>query len=210
MKQRLRYHIILDSYESSVRATSQKYKVSISFIYKLRKRWKSEGIQGLIPRSKAPKNPHRKVTARIEEITIYFKHKLKNWGATRMRNLLASHRIDLSEPTIRKIWKKHGILPKRRKKRQYLSENMKGGQKNNYWQVDLLSFKLDDTIKFSILLAIDTYSRSITCLKAFHNANVENVIDALKKALSKDGRPAVIVTDNGSQFCPRQEGQNHM
>ena len=85
-----------------------------------------------------------------------------------MKSLLASHRIDLSEPTIRKIWKKHGFLPKRRKKRQHFSENIKGGRKNVYWQVDLLSFKLDDGTKFSTLLAIDTYSRFITCLETFY------------------------------------------
>lgn len=210
LKQRFRYQIILDSHESSVLATSQKYGVSTSFIYKLRRRWETEGMQGLLPRSKAPKNPYRKVTARIEGLTMYFKHKLKHWGATRMKNILASHRIDLSEPTIRKIWKKHGILPKCRKKRQHLSENIKGGHKNAYWQVDLLSFKLHDGTKFSALLAIDTYSRFITCLKAFYTASVGNVIDALEKAFIKDGRPAVIVTDNGSQFCPREEGQNHL
>ena len=88
LKQHLRYQIILDSYESSVRTTSQKYEISLSFIYKLRKRWEANGIQGLIPRSKAPRNPYRKVTTRIEELTMYFKHKLKNWGATRMKNLL--------------------------------------------------------------------------------------------------------------------------
>ena len=210
LKQRFRYQIILDSYESSVHAASQKYGVSTSFIYKLRKRWEADGMQGLIPLSKAPKNPYRKVTNRIEELTMYFKRKLKSWGATRMRNLLASHRIDLSEPTIRKIWKKHGILPKHRKKRQHFSENIKGGHKNAYWQVDLLSFKLDDGAKFSALLAVDTHSRFITCLEAFHTASVGNVIDALKKAFVKDGRPTAIVTDNGPQFCPRFEGQNHV
>ena len=136
LKQRVRYYILLDSYESSVGTTSQKFGVSQSFIYKWRRRWETEGIRGLISRSKAPKNPYRKVTARIEELTMYFKHKLKNWGATRMKNLLACYRIDLSEPTIRKIWKKHGILPKHAKKRQHLSENMKGGQKNAYWSSD--------------------------------------------------------------------------
>ena len=75
LKQRLRYHILLDSYESSVHATSQKYGISASYIYKLRKRWNTEGIRGLIPRSKAPKNPYRKVTALIKEFTMYFKHK---------------------------------------------------------------------------------------------------------------------------------------
>ena len=101
LKQRVRYRILLDSYESSVYITSQKYEVNSSFIYKLRKRWETEGIQGLIPRSKAPKNPYRKVTILIEEFTVYFKHKLKHWGATRMKNLLACYRIDLSEPTIK-------------------------------------------------------------------------------------------------------------
>ena len=76
--------------------------------------------------------------------------------------------------------------------------------------MDLLSFKLDDGTKFSALLAIDTYSRFITCLETFYIANVGNVINASEKAFVKDGRPTVIVTDNGSQFCPHVEGQNHL
>ena len=166
-EQYLRYHILLEFYKSSVQIAAQKYEVSISFIYKLRKRWELEGISGLLPQSKVPKNPYRKVTTRIEKLTMYFKQKLKHWGATRMKNLLACFRIDLSEPTIRKIWKKHGIDPKYRKKRQHFSENIKGGQKNEYWQVDLLNFKLADQTKFTVLLAIDTYSRFITCVEAF-------------------------------------------
>ena len=103
LKQRFRYQILLESYKSSVQSTAQKYEVRSPFIYKLRKRWEREGFNGLYPRTTAPKNPHRKVTARIEKVTMYFKQKLTNWGATRMRNLLASHRINLSELIIRKI-----------------------------------------------------------------------------------------------------------
>ena len=60
-----------------------------------------------------------------------------------------------------------------------------------------------------MLLAVDTHSRYITCLKAFPNATTTEVIDALENAFTKEGRPAAIVTDNGSQFCPRGDDQKH-
>ncbi len=61
-----------------------------------------------------------------------------------------------------------------------------------------------------MLLSIDTHSRYITCLKAFKSATALKVIDALEKAFSKEGRPAAIVTDNGSQFCARVDEQRHV
>ncbi|MFW9995530.1 MAG: DDE-type integrase/transposase/recombinase [Candidatus Odinarchaeota archaeon] len=100
-------------------------------------------------------------------------------------------------------------LPKRRKKHRYYSENIKGGKKNAYWQTDLLAFTLENVVKFSMLLSVDTHSRYITCLKAFKNATVLEVIAALEKAFIKEGRPVAIVTDNGSQFCARVDEQRH-
>ncbi|MFW9995342.1 MAG: hypothetical protein ACFFD4_25115 [Candidatus Odinarchaeota archaeon] len=101
---------------------------------------------------------------------VYFKKKLAGWGATWMKNALISFRIDLCETTIRGIWKKHGITPKRQKKCQQYSENVKGGKKSPYWQTDLLAFTLENGTKFSMLLSVDTHSRYLTCLKAFKSA----------------------------------------
>ena len=115
--QSLRYHIVMDSYKFSVAEVTKKYSLSRSWIYELRKRYEEEGIEGLLPRSRAPKNPVRKVTARVEQLVVYFKTKLVDWGATRIKNVLFSFRIELSESTIRGVWKKHGIIPKKRKKR---------------------------------------------------------------------------------------------
>ncbi|MFW9997791.1 MAG: DDE-type integrase/transposase/recombinase [Candidatus Odinarchaeota archaeon] len=96
-----------------------------------------------------------------------------------------------------------------RKKRESFSENIKGGRKNVYWQVDLLVSKLEDGTRFNVLLAIDAFSRYITCLKAMKEATVENVVTALERAFVKEGKPLVIVTDNGAQFCARHDGQVH-
>lgn len=49
----------------------------------------------------------------------------------------------------------------------------------------------------------------MTCLKVIEQATVENVIAVLEQAFVREGRPRVIVTDNGSQFCARVDEHGH-
>lgn len=116
--QALRYHIVMDSYKYSVEEVIKKHGYNKSWVYELRKRYNDEGIDGLLPRSRAPKNPFRKVTPRVEHLIVYFKKKLVNWGATRIKNVLSSFQIELCETTIREVWKKRGIVTNKRKNRQ--------------------------------------------------------------------------------------------
>lgn len=208
-EQILRYNIVLFSYKSSVRRTAREYSISESLVYKLRRKWKREGMKGMEKRSRAPENPFRKVTPRVETLVIHFKKKLPGWGATRVRSLLEYFKVYLSEPTIRKVWKKHGYEPRKRRKPHGYSENIKGGKKNAYWQVDLLYFDIDEGPLASVVLAIDTYSRYITCARVMERATAKNVVKALQLAFIREGRPRAIVTDNGVQFCGSLEGKGH-
>jgi transposase InsO family protein len=166
-------------------------------------------MKGMKKRSRAPKNPFRKVTPRVETLVVHFKEKLPNWGATRVKNLLEYFEIYLSEPTIRTVWKKHGYKPQKRRKPHGFSENIKGGKKNAYWQVDLLYFDIDEGPLASVVLAIDTFSRYITCARVLERATAKNVVKALKLAFIKEGRPRTVVTDNGTQFCATFKNRTH-
>ncbi|MFW9992325.1 MAG: helix-turn-helix domain-containing protein [Candidatus Odinarchaeota archaeon] len=129
-EQRLRWHMVMMSYKSSVRKAARFHDVSVSLVYKFRRRYKQEGMEGVKSRSRAPKNPFRKVTPRVEAWIVYLKKKLSGWGATRMKYLLEHVNINLSEPKIRKTWKKRDLTPKKRFKPRGSSENIKGGRKN--------------------------------------------------------------------------------
>ncbi|MFW9995339.1 MAG: helix-turn-helix domain-containing protein [Candidatus Odinarchaeota archaeon] len=74
--QSLRYLIVMDSHTFSVEETSKKYGFCGSWIYELRRHYREEGITGLLPRSRAPKKPYKKVTPLAEHLTVHFKKKL--------------------------------------------------------------------------------------------------------------------------------------
>lgn len=208
-EQVFRYRIVLTSYISPVSVVARDYGVSESLVYKLRRRYGQEGMEGLKTRSRAPKNPFRKVTPRVEALIVDLKKNMPGWGATRMRNVLECLGIVISETTIRKYWKKHGLVIKKRKKPRGFSENIKGGKKNSYWQVDLLFFDIDEGPLASVVLAVDAHSRYITCVRVLEEPTAKNVVKALERAFIREGRPRAVITDNGAQFCNTFVGKVH-
>ena len=75
--------------------------------------------------------------------------------------------------------------------------------------MDLLYFDIDEGPLTSVLLAIDTYSRYITCIRVLERATAKNTVNALDKAFRTEGKPRVVITDNGMQFCAGLENQTH-
>ncbi|MFW9992326.1 MAG: DDE-type integrase/transposase/recombinase [Candidatus Odinarchaeota archaeon] len=86
---------------------------------------------------------------------------------------------------------------------------MKTSRAGGKTQVDLLHFNNENRQLFTVILAIDTFSRYITCAKVLEDRTPEEVIKALEIAFSSEGRPRTVVTDNGSQFYTNFDTHTH-
>ena len=81
----------------------------------------------------------------------------------------------------------------------YLLRNQKVMFPNEVWSVDITFIKLADTHMY-LTAIIDWYSRKIMGWKLSDTLTTETVLAAVTEAVEKHGVPAIINSDQGSQF----------
>lgn len=81
----------------------------------------------------------------------------------------------------------------------YLLRNRQVSFPNEVWAIDITYIKLCDTHMY-LTAIIDWYSRKIMGWKLSDTLCTQPVLDAVQEAISKQGAPAIINSDQGSQF----------
>jgi putative transposase len=71
---------------------------------------------------------------------------------------------------------------------------------NQRWSLDFVSDTLSDSHRFRILAVVDDYSRECLCLVADTSLSGVRVVRELDAIIAKRGRPAMCVSDNGTEL----------
>lgn len=71
------------------------------------------------------------------------------------------------------------------------------------WSMDFVSDTLSAGRRFRCLTVIDEFSRECLVIHVAHSIPAARVIEVLERLREERGLPAVIVTDNGSEFTSR-------
>lgn len=193
---RLRFNIIkaIKANWSKTRI-SERFEVSRTTIYKIKKRFETDGVYGLEDHKtgvlKEPLNPS--FYANI--IEIRGKYGLGACGIEKYfkkRGFLVTHnKINQVLEYENQINKKMG----KRKKLKYI--RYEAANINDQWHID---WSIDPLTKKNLFAIIDDKSRFIVFAGLFDSANAENSALALQKAITTYGAPKEIVSDNGSHF----------
>lgn len=109
----LRLRMVRFAKEHGVKPCARAFSTTPKTVRKWRDRYEEGGYQALQDRSRAPKNPARRIPETQRRRAIELKRKLPSWGAERLKNRFG---LTISEKAIRKIWHEEGILRKKRRK----------------------------------------------------------------------------------------------
>jgi putative transposase len=71
---------------------------------------------------------------------------------------------------------------------------------NQRWPLDFVSATLTDSRRFRILAVVDDYSRECLCLVADTSLSGMRVARELDTLIAERGRPAMCVSDNGTEL----------
>jgi putative transposase len=71
---------------------------------------------------------------------------------------------------------------------------------NQRWSLDFVSDTLSDSRRFRILTVVDDYSRECLCLVADTSLSGGRVVRELDAVIAERGRPAMCVSDNGTEL----------
>lgn len=208
VEQRLRVVSEIESGRLSVRQAAQQFRVSKSQVYEWLGRYRAEGADGLVPRSRRPVSSPGATAADVEdEIVRLHKQRLGRWGAKKIRAYLAGQGVAVpAVSTVHEILIRRGrVLPRPRARRD-------GGQRferpfcNDLWQIDGTQHRLVNGREFWVVDILDDRSRFLLAAAVGSCLTGALAWQAFRSAVQVNGLPRQLLSDNGTTFTGRLHG----
>jgi len=160
-----------------------------------------------------PKAPTAEEKSREEQVKRrldYWHTKLPCSGVRKLRKLLREHdKLIVGRKLIRRYMGEMGIYaiypkpnlskPAKEAKLPYLLKNMNIFLPNQVWAIDITYIPMTHSHMY-LTAVIDWYSRFIVGWELSDTLETAPVLQAIKKAIARHGLPAIINSDQGSQF----------
>ena len=132
------------------------------------------------------------------------------WGTRKIRTLLRNDGLFVSRKTVQKYMREMAIYPiypkpncsKRDYKEgilPYLLRNCEAQFPNQVWSIDITYIKMKRRHMY-LTAVIDWYSRKIVGWKLSDTLETGNVLETVREAVERNGVPAILNSDQGSQF----------
>lgn len=187
-------------------------------------RFKTDGIDGLFPRSRRPLTSPARLPVWVDDLILRARKELADagwWdGADSIRYRLEELATDPdhwqdpgravpARATINRVLKDHGqviAVPKRRPRAAI--RRFRSAVPNGLWQLDGFRHQLDDgadTI-VTVLHIVDDCSSMDIALYAARSENGADTWAAITRAAATYGLPTQLLTDNGTAFSGRRRG----
>jgi putative transposase len=126
------------------------------------------------------------------------------WGYRFIHKILRREGWKVNRKRVQRLYRQAGLAVRRRGKRKRMQmprvvRNELTGI-NQRWSMDFVRDTLSNGRAFRCLNIIDEYSRECLAIEVSHSLPSARVIDVLETLRITRGLPAVIITDNGSEF----------
>jgi transposase InsO family protein len=196
----------------SIGELARVYDMDRSWLYRRLARYRSEGEQGLEPRSRRPHRSPSRITGRYEDEIVALRKELVDSGfdagADTIRTHLARrHETVPSTSTIWRVLKARGFVtpqPHKRPKSSYT--RFEAELPNECWQADVTHVAVADGLVFEVLNVIDDHSRLCVASRVFVSTRSPDVVRTLHRAAAQWGYPEKFLTDNGAIFRASKGG----
>jgi transposase InsO family protein len=189
------------------------HDVSASWLFKLLRRYRLEGPEGLEPRSRRPRRSPTRIADLFEEEIVAIHKELAGDGLdagaeTVHYHLAERHRQPPSVSTVFRVLKARGFVtfqPQKRPKSSFI--RFVADLPNECWQADMTHVELDTGEAYEVLNMIDDHSRLCVASRAIRVVKATDVVRVLHKAAGTWGYPASFLSDNGLIFSTQRHHQ---
>ncbi|MEO5510276.1 MAG: IS3 family transposase [Longimicrobiales bacterium] len=129
------------------------------------------------------------------------------WGYRFIHRVLRREGWRVNRKRVQRLYRAAGLAVRRRGKRKRMQmprvvRNELTGI-NQRWSMDFVRDTLSNGRAFRCLNIIDEYSRECLAIEVSHSLPSARVIEVLERLRITRGLPAVMITDNGSEFTSR-------
>lgn len=208
----VRLRIAVASDDLNVAAFCRDHDISRQTFYVWRRRYLAEGLEGLEPRSRAPKRSPKRICVDVEDAVVAVRKELAELGVDngpvtiewhlRRRGLTAVP----SPATIWRILVRRGfVIPEPRKRPKSSLRRFEASAPNELWQADAIDWMIA-TATVKILSFLDDHSRVAVRVKAVAEATSVATWIAFSEASAAWGVPLGQLNDNGLNFSGRLRG----
>jgi transposase InsO family protein len=210
----VRLRIAVASDELNVAAFCREHGVSRQTFYVWRRRYRTDGVDGLEPRSRAPKTSPKRLGVDVEDAVVALRKELTELGVDNGPTTIQWHLgrrglkavVVPSPATIWRVLVRRGfVVPEPRKRPKSSWRRFEASAPNELWQTDAIDWVIA-TGTAKVLSFLDDHSRIALRVKALPEATTEATWDAFSEASAVWGVPLGQLSDNGLNFSGRLRG----
>jgi putative transposase len=154
-------------------------------------------------RYRSVREPQTALVARIHALAAA----RPRWGYRWIHRLLVREGWSVNRKRVQRLYRAEGLAVRRRRKRRRsaiprpVRPPLTGP--NQRWSLDFVHDALSTGRRFRCLTVLDEYSREALAVHVAYSIPAAEVIAVLERLRQERGLPAVLVTDNGSEFTSR-------
>lgn len=206
--ERMRFVMAVAEQEEAFAEICRRFGVSRKTGYKWQARYREQGPEGLVERSRAPLTHRHAVAAVIAERCLAVRRAHPSWGPVKVRAWLERRSPEAMWPaasTIGALFDREGLTVRRRRRRRVPPMSAPFahcGAANDVWCIDFKGwFLTGDGTHCEPLTLADAMSRYLLRCQAMARTDAEHVWPVLDAAFREFGLPWALRSDNGPPFA---------
>lgn len=166
------------------------------------RRYQRQGVQGIAERSRKPLVSPLRTEAALEQRVVEARLRYPDWGARKLRIVLARAGVELARNTIHRILLRHDLVKPGDQHRAAV-QRFEREQPNELWQMDFKGPKRWPQ-PVGPLSVLDDHSRYVILLAANGSTEGQPVREQLEKAFDHCGVPEAMLMDHGTPWWKQQ------
>jgi transposase InsO family protein len=202
---------------ADVTAVCEQLGISRTTYYKYRQRFESEGINGLLPRSRRPHRSPRQLSAASEDAVVQAHKDLdgEGWdnGAISIHTRLLAEAGPDKPPvpslrSIHRILHRRGLVePQPAKRTRASRRRFEFPASDDCWQIDAFEHALADGATVVVFEVLDDHSRFLLANLAWPSEDGTGAWSVVAAAISAHGPPRMLLSDNSLAFSGARRGR---
>jgi transposase len=175
----------------SFRSLCEEFGISRPAGYLWLHRYEQEGLRGIAERSRRPLGSPRRTAADLEKRVVEVRHRYPDWGARKLRVVLAREGVHLARNTIHGVLLRNGLV-KECDQHSPALQRFERERPNQLWQMDFKGPK-GWPQPVGPLSVLDDHSRYVVVLAANGNTEGQPVREQLERAFQNCGVPEAML-----------------
>lgn len=202
MTQRRDFVTLAVADNSNIRELCRRFQISRTTGYKWLRRYQSDGLEGLVDRSRRPHHSPGKTAAATEHLIINLRRKHPAWAGRKLRKRLHNLKHDhLPSPsTINSILVRNQLVDTQESAKHKAFRRFEKAAPNELWQMDFKGeFQLPHGRCYPLTI-LDDHSRFAIAVEACAKNTTIITQTSLIKVFRLYGLPECITCDNGAPW----------